>query len=219
MTTTVPSPRSAAARAVMLAALLAMPSPGLAAGPAVALRSCSQVKDPGHLQALAVARAWHEARWAPLAAGQPARRGWITSYVIPAPPPAPLGIATFARAQDLGADKDVPTTPIAGFAYAAKLLCTTRPPAADGTILVQFLGLGLRFQEGAGSWSKPMRRPALLHALVLSRAAPDAAWAISEEPEAPTVLIPGSRLSPPSAADISAALAATVPTTTVKLRR
>jgi hypothetical protein len=199
----------AAAQSALAQVVLAETGP--AASPAAKLQPCETVKDPAHLAALAAAQTWHATHWAPLPASkparQPARRGWITAYLIPPPPPAPLGIASFARGQDLGAGRDTPTAPIAGFAHVAKLLCATGAHGTDGTIAVQFLGQGLHFQEGGGTWSKPMRRPVLLHALVLSRPAPDAAWSIAEEPEARTALIPGSRLSPPAAAEISAALA------------
>jgi hypothetical protein len=210
---------SAVGVAALLATSAAAAQTAPSASPVAKLQPCERIKDPAQQAALAAAQTWHSTRWAPLPAGPPARRGWITAYLIPPPPPAPLGIASFARAQDLGAGQDVPTTPIAGFSHIAKLLCVTGAPAVDGTTTVQFLGLGLRFQEGTGMWSKPMRWPALLHALVLSRRGPDAAWTIAEEPEARTALIPGSKLSPPTAADISAALAPPARTASTNLRR
>ncbi len=205
------------------AALLAVPAAVaqtvLATGAAAELQSCERMKDPAHQAALAAAQAWHNSRWAPLPGRLAARRGWITGYLIPPPPRAPLGIASFARAQNLGAEKDAPTAPIAALAQVAKFLCVTGAPAADGSIAVHFLGLGLRFREGSGSWSKPLRRLALLHALVLRLPTPDAAWAIAEDLEARTALIPGTRLSPPAADELSAAPAPPGRTASAKLRR
>jgi hypothetical protein len=178
-----------------------------AAGAAAQLLPCERAADATQLSAIAAAQAWLDARWLALTSGAPASRGRITAYVIPPPPPAPLGIGALARAQDLGVDKDLPTTPIAGFARTAKLLCVAGASSADGSISVQFRGVGLHFREGAAIWSKPLPKPMLLHALVLTRPTPDAAWVIAEEPEARTALIPGSRLSVPTAADIRAALA------------
>ncbi len=178
--------------------LIAGPQPLQQLGP----HKCERIKDPVHGAAIAAAQSWWDTRWAPMSPKSAARGGWMTAYVIPAPPPAPLGIGSLARGQELGAEKGLPSAPIAGFALVAKLLCVTRAPSPDGTVSIQFLGRALRFKEGTDVWSKPLRQPALLHALVLSRPAPEVGWAITEEPEARTALIPGSRLSRPSAADL-----------------
>ena len=215
-------------------------APGKAGPPP--LSRCGLVTDPVQASAIQAAEDWRGLRWAQVnavvgarSAAKPGRTAkvtqhWSTAYLIPPPPPAPLGIGTFARAKDLGAGLDVPTHAITGIADVEQQVCVVSAPAVDGSVpiqpavqpavqptvqfiaqfVVQFWGQGLRFNEGGQGWSRPLRRPALLHALIVARPAPDAPWTIVEDAEARTALIPGSKLSQPSAADMTSTLVASV---------
>lgn len=172
----------------------------------VSLQPCARVVEANHVSAIAAAEAWRAQRWANT------RKGWTTDYQVPPPPPAPLGIGLLARGQELGASHG-PSAPIAGVAAVAKMACLSGPPEPDGRFVVHFVGNALRFNENKQGWSRPLRT-ALLHALVVGRPTVDAAWVVTEQPEAPTALIPGAHLSPSMPAVLPTVLPRAAATTT-----
>ncbi len=170
---------------------LLLGAPSVEAAPA----ACASVSDPQHAAAIAAAEAWRTARWAKVAAR------WTTAYVIPPPPPAPLGIGSLPRAREMGAP-DTPPKAIAGLASVAALTCTTELAPSGAGFVVHYTARGLRFNEAGQGWSRPLKS-SVLHVLDIRRATADAPFNASEQPEARVALIPGMRLALPTAADVA----------------
>jgi hypothetical protein len=168
-----------------------------AAMPAAADQTpCAKAPRPEHAAAVAAAEAWRTARWAPF------RKSWMTSYTIPAPPPVPFAIANLARGMQLGAPIG-PIEAISGLAATGPVACTIEKTVAPGApYLITFAARNVRFNEKNQGWSRPIKT-AVLHVLAVWRPAPDQPFTVVDQPAARTVVIPGTRLSLPTAAELA----------------
>lgn len=174
--------------------LLALPA-GVAAQPV----PCAQVVDPSHRAALADAENWLAVRWA--------RHGavWLTQFTLRPEPRSPFGTTITGRAVGSSGEMQPPSAavaaaPIAGQASVATLSCTTYEVGPDLSYVVRYSGRGLRFNENAKGWTKPLRT-SIIHVLeVRSSATSSGGPAVVELGEVRTALPPDMQLTAPTAA-------------------
>lgn len=181
-------------RVALVVCLLALPA-SVAAQPV----PCSRVVDPTHRTALAEAEVWLAVRWAKNGAA------WLTQFTLKPEPRSPFGTAITGRGVGTGGETRPPSAPIAALAISGQasvsaLSCTTYEVGPDLSYVVRYSGRGLRFNENATGWTRPLRT-SMIHVLeVRPSAAPSGVPMVIELGEVRTALPPDMQLTAPTSA-------------------
>lgn len=171
---------------------------------------CEAVLDPVLAEGIAEANARLRLEWRMLDGT------WVTAYRLEGEKPNPFDAPKqklSAAALDRAA-ADAPPTPIDGFASAIDVRCNATASSARPEVALIYSAGGLRFKEGKGRWSAPLRDVPI--AVVALRRA-GARWAVIDRSADKAVLPPDARRSPPP--ETLAAELATLPWATPRSTR
>jgi hypothetical protein len=151
--------------------------------------ACERPQSAERRAAIAAAEALFQRSWTRIGAV-------ATTAFVARPEAAPA--SPFQLKKTEPAPSPAPQIEIRGFVRAAAVACTASA-SPDGTVLVEFDGLDIRFHEPGTGWSAPLARGRLMAVSVDGGSGTPAA---KERTDFATIILPNASLRAPAAAEI-----------------